>query len=160
MISILCDAYHFEEQEVDEFFDKEYTMDIKGQIEQILDEVRKSNIPTESASTYITSILDYAKYDNFDYVKVQCAEVLKSMFTSFSKYMSIPVDEDYVVQQLNEFDKYTARYNRLKRSLQGAQTAAERTEVIWMNMFDFFMYLTVSNPYVKVLRIEDSTANS
>ena len=135
-------------------------MDIKGQIEQILDEVRKSNIPTESASTYITSILDYAKYDNFDYVKVQCAEVLKSMFTSFSKYTSIPINEDYAVQQLNEFDKYTARYNRLKRSLQGAQTAAERTEVIWMNMFDFFMYLMVSNFYEKVPRKEDSFNNS
>lgn len=136
-------------------------MDIKYQIEQILDEVRKSGIPSESASTYITSILDYAKYDNFDYVKVQCAEVLKSMFTSFSKYTSIPVDEDYVVQQLSEFDKYTARYNRLKRSLQGAQTAAERTEVIWMNMFDFFMYLLVSNPHVRVLKEEgESTPNS
>lgn len=135
-------------------------MDIKNQIEQILDEVKTSNIPSESAATYITSILDYAKYDNFDYVKVQCAEVLKSMFNSFSKYIGTPIDEDYIVQQLNEFDKYAARYNRLKRSLQDAQTAAERTEVIWMNMFDFFMYLMLSNPYVKVLKVEDSTSNS
>lgn len=133
---------------------------IKQQIEQILNEYKESNIPTESVATYIASILDYVKYDNFDYVKVQCAEVLKSMFTSFSKYTSIPVNEDYAVQQLNEFDKYTARYNWLKRSLQGAQTATKRTEVIRMHMFDFFMYLMVSNPYVKVLRTEDSTANS
>lgn len=133
---------------------------IKQQVAQILNEYKESNIPTESAATYITSILDYAKYDNFDYVKVQCAEVLKSMFTSFSKYTSIPVNEDYAVQQLNEFDKYTARYNWLKRSLQGAQTATKRTEVIWMHMFDFFMYLMVSNPYVKVLGTEDSTSNS
>ena len=136
-------------------------MNVKNQIEQILDEVKTSNIPTESAATYITSILDYAKYDNFDYVKVQCAEVLKSMFSSFSKYTGTSIDEGYIEQQLTEFDKYNARYTRLKRLLQATQTAAERTEVIWANIFDFFMYLLVNNPYVKVLKEErEPTSNS
>lgn len=135
-------------------------MDIKNQVEQILEEFKTSNIPTESAATYITSILDYSKYDNFDYVKVQCAKILESMLASFSKYTNISTYEEFVVRQIGEFEKYAARYNRLKRSLQSAQTAAERTETLWENMFDFFMYLMVNNFYGKVPRKEDSSNNS
>lgn len=114
---------------------------IKQQIEQILKEYRESNIPTESASTYITSILDYAKYDNFDYVKMQCAKILESMFSSFSKYVNISIDEEFVVSQINEFEKYAARYNILKNALQNSETAEERTRVMYEHMFDFFSRL-------------------
>lgn len=84
---------------------------IKQQIEQILKEYKESNIPTESASTYIASILDYAKYDNFDYVKTQCAKILESMLASFSKHTNISIDEEFVIKQINDFEKYAARYN-------------------------------------------------
>ena len=82
------------------------------------------------------------------------------MFASFSKYTNTSIDEEFAVKQIGEFEKYAARYNRLKRSLQGAQTAAERAETLWENMFDFFMYLMVSNFYGKVPRKEDSSSNS
>lgn len=114
---------------------------IKQQVAQILNEYKESNIPTESAATYITSILDYAKYDNFDYVKVQCTEILKSMFSSFSKYVNISIDEEFVIKQINDFEKYAARYNMLKNALQNSETAAERTKVLYEHMFDFFSHL-------------------
>lgn len=124
---------------------------IKNQIEQILNEHKESNIPTESAATYITSILDYAKYDNFDYVKMQCAEVLKSMFNSFSKYTNVSVDKEFVSQQINNFEKCTARYNRLKSALQNSETAAERTKALYEHVFDFFSCLIAEHYYHKAL---------
>lgn len=114
---------------------------IKQQIEQILNEYKESNIPTESAATYITSILDYVKYDNFDYVKMQCAKILESMFSSFSKYANISIGEEFVIKQINDFEKYAARYNWLKNALQNSETAAERTKVLYEHMFDFFSHL-------------------
>ena len=129
---------------------------IKNQIEQILNEYKESNIPTESAATYITSILDYAKYDNFDYVKMQCAKILESMFTSFSKYTNISVDEEFISQQVNYFEKCTARYNRLKSALQNSETAAKRIKVLYEHMFDFFSRLIAEHYYHKAFVNEEN----
>lgn len=131
-------------------------MDIRTQIEQILNEYKESNIPTESAATYITSILDYAKYDNFDYVKMQCAKILESMFNSFSKHIKISVDKEFVSQQINNFEKCAARYNRLKSALQNSETAAERTKVLYAHMFDFFSCLIAECYYHKALVNEEN----
>ena len=132
---------------------------IKQQVAQILNEYKESNIPTESASTYITSILDYAKYDNFDYVKMQCANILESMFTSFSKYTNITIDEDFVIKQINDFEKYAARYNMLKNALQNSETAAERTKVLYEHMFDFFSRLIDKHYYHGALVNEENILN-
>lgn len=132
---------------------------IKQQVAQILNEYRESNIPTESAATYITSILDYAKYDNFDYVKVQCTEILKSMFSSFSKYVNISIDEEFVIKQINDFEKYTARYNMLKNALQNSETAAERTKVLYEHMFDFFSHFIAKYYSHRVLVNEEDIFN-
>ena len=129
---------------------------IKQQVAQILNEYKESNIPTESAATYITSILDYAKYDNFDYVKVQCTEILKSMFSSFSKYVNISIDEEFVIKQINDFEKYAARYNMLKNALQNSETAAERTKVLYEHMFDFFSRLIAKHYYHGALVNEEN----
>ena len=129
---------------------------IKQQVAQILNEYKESNIPTESAATYITSILDYAKYDNFDYVKVQCTEILKSMFSSFSKYVNISIDEEFVIKQINDFEKYAARYNMLKKALQNSETAAERTKVLYEHMFDFFSRLIAKHYYHGALVNEEN----
>ena len=129
---------------------------IKQQVAQILNEYKESNIPTESAATYITSILDYAKYDNFDYVKVQCTEILKSMFSSFSKYVNISIDEEFVIKQINDFEKYAARYNMLKNALQNSETAAERTKVLYEHMFDFFSRLIAEHYYHRALVNEEN----
>lgn len=129
---------------------------IKQQVAQILNEYKESNIPTESAATYITSILDYAKYDNFDYVKVQCTEILKSMFSSFSKYVNISIDEEFVIKQINDFEKYTARYNMLKNALQNSETAAERTKVLYEHMFDFFSHFIAKYYSHRVLVNEEN----
>ena len=126
-------------------------MDIRTQIEQILNEYKESNMPTESAVAYITSILDYAKYDNFDYVKMQCAKILESIFNSFSKYTNISIDEEFVSQQIGEFEKCTARYNRLKSALQNSETAAERTKALYEHVFDFFSCLIAEHYYHKAL---------
>lgn len=132
---------------------------IKQQIEQILNEYKESNIPTESVATYIASILDYAKYDNFDYVKVQCAEILKSMFSSFSKYANISIGEEFVIKQINDFEKYAARYNWLKNALQNSETAAERTKVLYEHMFDFFSHLIAECYSHRVLANEENIFN-
>ena len=132
---------------------------IKQQVAQILNEYKESNIPTESAATYITSILDYAKYDNFDYVKVQCTEILKSMFSSFSKYVNISIDEEFVIKQINDFEKYAARYNMLKNALQNSETAAERTKVLYEHMFDFFSRLIAKHYYHGALVNEENILN-
>lgn len=129
---------------------------IKQQIEQILNEYKESNIPTESVATYIASILDYVKYDNFDYVKVQCTEILKSMFSSFSKYVNISIDEEFVIKQINDFEKYTARYNMLKNALQNSETAAERTKVLYEHMFDFFSHFIAKYYSHRVLVNEEN----
>ena len=132
---------------------------IKQQVAQILNEYKESNIPTESAAAYITSILDYAKYDNFDYVKVQCTEILKSMFSSFSKYVNISIDEEFVIKQINDFEKYTARYNMLKNALQNSETAAERTKVLYEHMFDFFSHFIAKYYSHRVLVNEENILN-
>ena len=132
---------------------------IKQQVAQILNEYKESNIPTESAATYITSILDYAKYDNFDYVKVQCAEILKLMFSSFSKYVNISIDEEFVIKQINDFEKYAARYNMLKNALQNSETAAERTKVLYEHMFDFFSRFIAKYYSHRVLVNEENILN-
>ena len=129
---------------------------IKTQIEQILNEYKESNIPTESVATYITSILDYVKYDNLDYVKMQCAKILESMFSSFSKYTNISIDEEFVSHHINYFEQYTARYNRLKSALQNSETAAERIKVLYEHMFDFFSYLLSKHYYHKILANEEN----
>lgn len=132
---------------------------IKQQVAQILNEYKESNIPTESVATYITSILDYAKYDNFDYVKVQCTEILKSMFSSFSKYVNISIDEEFVIKQINDFEKYAARYNMLKNALQNSETAAERTKVLYEHMFDFFSHFIAKYYSHRVLVNEENILN-
>ena len=132
---------------------------IKQQVAQILNEYKESNIPTESAATYITSILDYAKYNNFDYVKVQCTEILKSMFSSFSKYVNISIDEEFVIKQINDFEKYAARYNMLKNALQNSETAAERTKVLYEHMFDFFSHFIAKYYSHRVLVNEENILN-
>lgn len=132
---------------------------IKQQIEQILNEYKESNIPTESVATYIASILDYVKYDNFDYVKVQCTEILKSMFSSFSKYANISIGEEFVIKQINDFEKYTARYNMLKNALQNSETAAERTKVLYEHMFDFFSHFIAKYYSHRVLVNEEGVFN-
>lgn len=114
---------------------------IKNQIEHILTEYKESNIPTESVATYITSILDYAKFDNFDYVKMQYAKILKSMFDLFSKNTNISFDERFISKQIDEFEGHSARYNRFKNALQNSETAAERVKVLYEHMFDFFSHL-------------------
>lgn len=132
---------------------------IKQQVAQILNEYKESNIPTESAATYITSILDYAKYDNFDYVKMQCAKILESMFTSFSKHTNISIDEEFVVSQINDFEKYAARYNMLKNALQNSETAAERTKVLYEHMFDFFSHFIAKYYSHRILVNEEDVFN-